>query len=168
MVELNNERIEKILHEETPKKEELPTILRSIYTRYMRLYERYLDDIDALNDAKIAGLSKYHDETLSLVKYYYLDIPLDIIMPLKEFEDAYTSNLLGPEWHEFIFGQYKEFRNKNKSGKKSEEDLKREFKEKTLEAFYDVMDYVFRDGFGTESQTAKETVTGIAGLLFGQ
>ena len=167
MVELNNERIEKILHEETPKKEELPTILRSIYTRYMRLYERYLDDIDALNDAKIAGLRDYHDETLSLVKYFYLDIPLDIIMPLKEFEDAYTSKMLGDGWHEFIFGQYKEFKN-NKSGKKSEEVLKDEFKEKTIEAFYDVMDYIFRSGFGTESETAKETVTGIAGLLFGQ
>ena len=41
MVELSNERIEQILHEETMKKEELETILRSIYTRYMRLYEKY-------------------------------------------------------------------------------------------------------------------------------
>lgn len=40
MVGLSNERIEQILHEETAKKEELQTILRGIYTRYMRLYER--------------------------------------------------------------------------------------------------------------------------------
>ena len=54
MVELSNERIGKILHEETVKTEELATILRSIYTRYMRLYEKYFADIDALNDEKVA------------------------------------------------------------------------------------------------------------------
>ena len=41
MVELSNERISKILHEETAKKEELSTILRGIYTRYMHLFEKY-------------------------------------------------------------------------------------------------------------------------------
>ena len=54
MVELSNERIEQILHEETKKTEALPTILRGIYTRYMRLYERYFADVDALNDGRIA------------------------------------------------------------------------------------------------------------------
>ena len=39
MVELNNERIDEILHKETVKTEEQATILRAIYTRYMRLYE---------------------------------------------------------------------------------------------------------------------------------
>ena len=54
MIKLSNERIEQILHEETVKKEELATILRSIYNRYMWLYEKYFADIDALNDEKIS------------------------------------------------------------------------------------------------------------------
>ena len=61
MVELSNERIGQILHEETTKKEESETILRGIYTRYMRLFEKYLADIDALNDEKIADFKKYHE-----------------------------------------------------------------------------------------------------------
>ena len=56
MVELSNRRIEQILHEETAKKEELATILRGIYTRYMHLYESYFADIDALSDDKVAEL----------------------------------------------------------------------------------------------------------------
>lgn len=54
MLELSNERIEQILHEETTKTVELATLLHSIYIRYMRLFEGYFSDIDALNDAKIA------------------------------------------------------------------------------------------------------------------
>lgn len=50
MIELSHERIEQILHEETVKKEDLDTILRGIYFRYMRLYERYFADLDALDD----------------------------------------------------------------------------------------------------------------------
>ena len=45
MIELSNERIEQILHEETVKEEKVSTILRGIYTRYMRLYEKYFSDI---------------------------------------------------------------------------------------------------------------------------
>ena len=127
MVELSNERVEQILNEETVKTEELKTILRGIYTRYMRLFEKYLSDIDALNDDEIEKLKNYHEETRSLVKYYYLDIPLDTCILIKA-----------------------------------------EFEEKTLESFYDAMDYVFRDIFGTESKTASETADGIAGLLFGE
>ena len=37
MIELSKERIAQILHEETVKKEDADTILRSIYTRYMCL-----------------------------------------------------------------------------------------------------------------------------------
>ena len=40
MVELSKVRIGQILHKETTKKEDLETILRSLYTRYMRLYEK--------------------------------------------------------------------------------------------------------------------------------
>ena len=83
MVELSKERVEQILHEETMKKEELETILRSIYTRYMHLFENYFADLDALNDDKVAELKKYHEETKSLVRYYYLDIPQDICMDIK-------------------------------------------------------------------------------------
>ena len=115
MVELSKERIEQILHEETMKKEELETILRSIYTRYMRLYEKYFADIDALNDDEVAELRKYHEETRSLVRYYYMDIPLDICMGLKEFENKYSANLLGPEWHEYLFDSYEEFKEKIRS-----------------------------------------------------
>ena len=53
----------------------MATLLRSIYTRYMRLFEGYFADIDALNDTKIAQFRKYHEETCSLVRYYYMDIP---------------------------------------------------------------------------------------------
>lgn len=168
MVELSNERVEQILNEETVKTEELKTILRGIYTRYMRLFEKYLSDIDALNDDEIEKLKNYHEETRSLVKYYYLDIPLDTCILISEFEDEYSCKMLGADWHEFIFGKYKEFKDKNRDGKKSEEVLKAEFEEKTLESFYDAMDYVFRDSFGTESKTASETADGIAGLLFGE
>ena len=48
MVELSKERIAQILHEETVKKEDSDTILRSVYTRYMCLYEKYFADIDGL------------------------------------------------------------------------------------------------------------------------
>ena len=94
MVELSKERIEQILHEETMKKEELDTILRSIYTRYMHLFENYFSDIDALNDDEIAKLRNYHEETRSLIKYYYMDIPQDICTGIKEFENKYSANLL--------------------------------------------------------------------------
>ena len=168
MVELSNERIDQILHEETAKTEELTTILRSIYTRYMRLYEKYFADIDALNNDKIAELRKYHEETKSLVKYYYMDIPQDICEGIKEFEKKYSANLLGSEWHEYLFGSYEEFREKSKIKDKSEECFKAEFARQALSDFYDAMDYIFREGFGTDSQTAKSFVSGITGLLFGK
>ncbi len=168
MIELSNERIKRILHEETTKKEELDTVLRSIYTRYMLLYERYFDDIDSLSDDDIAKLRAYHDETRSLVKYYYMDIPLDVCRGLREFENTYTDNLLGPEWHEFLFDSYEDFTEMSKNINKSEEYLKAEFKKENLTIFYDAMDYVFREGFGTGSQSTKEIVKGITGLLFGE
>ncbi len=168
MVELSNERIGQILHEETVKKEETEAILRSVYTRYMRLYEKYFADIDALNDDAIAGMRSYHEETWSLIKYYYMDIPMDICSGLKEFENKYGSNLLGPEWHTYLFNGYEDFKKNSGIMNKSEEYLKAEFRKQILEAFYDAMDYVFREGFGTGSQTAKKLVSGIAGLLFGK
>ncbi len=168
MVELSKVRIGQILHKETTKKEDLETILRSIYTRYMRLYEKYFVDIDALNDDEIAELRNYHEETRSLVKYYYMDIPLDVCVGIKEFENKYSANLLGSEWHEYLFDSYEEFKKQSDSWNKSEEYLKAEFAKQALAAFYEAMDYVFRDGFGTGSQTAKNVVSGITGLLFGK
>ena len=168
MIELSNKRLEEILHKETPKEEELATILRSIYTRYMRLYERYFADIDALTDDEIAELRKYHEETGSLVKYYYMDIPQDICTGIREFEDKYSVNLLGAEWHKYLFDSYEEFREKSESKNKSGEDLKEAFAKQTLTAFYDAMGSVFREGFGTGSQTVNHVINGITGLLFGK
>ena len=158
MVELSKERIDQILHEETVKTEELATILRSIYARYMNLYENYYADIDALNDEKIAELRDYHEETRSLIKYYYLDIPQDVCTGLKEVEKRYIANLLGPEWHQHLFRSYEEFKEKNKSTEKAEEDYKKEFKNEMLTAFYDSADYIFREGFGTGSQAVKNVM----------
>ena len=45
--------------------------------------------------------------------------------------------------------------------------MKAAFIKHALEDFYDAMDYVFRDGFGTGSQSAKNVYTEIKGLLFG-
>ena len=168
MVELSKERIDKILHEETTKKEDLDTILRAVYTRYMRLYEKYFSDIDALNDDEIAGLKNYHEETRSLIRYYYMDIPQDICHGFMEFEKKYSDRLLGDKWHKYLFDSFKEFREKSRGDNKTREYLKAEFTKQTLAEIYEGMDYVFRDGFGTGSQTVKDVTSGIAGLLFGK
>ena len=168
MVELSTERAERILHEETLKTEALATILRGIYTRYMRLYEKYFADIDALDDEMIAELRAYQEETNSLVKYYYMDIPLDICMALHEFETQYGEKLLGPGWDKYLLGRFREFRDENEFEDKSEACLKAEFTKQNLSVFYYTMDSVFRDGFGTGSQTAEKVIRGIAGLLFGE
>lgn len=168
MVELKRERIEQMLHEETTKKEELETVLRCIYTRYMLLFEKYFTDIDTLDDDKIAELKKYHEETKSLVRYYYLDIPMDICMDIKEFENKYSSRLLGAEWRDFIFKTYEDFRENSSSRNKGEDYLKEEFRKQTLTSFYEAMDYIFREGFGTSSNTAKKVVSGITDLFFGK
>ena len=168
MVELSSERVEEILHKETMKTEELTTILRGVYTRYMRLFEKYFADIDALNDEEIAKLKKYHEETISLVKYYYLDISLDIIVGLNEIDEKYCTKLLGPDWHKYLFDDYKEYKAEKKDGNKGEECIKKEYSERSISAFYDVMDYIFRDGFGTSSKTFESVTSGIAGMLFGE
>ena len=167
MKELTNERIEQILYEETTKKEELSTILRGIYTRYMRLYEQYFADIDALNDDMIAEFRKDQEETDSLVRYYFLDIPEDICGHIKEFNEQVNARLLGPEWHKCLFDLYEDFKRESWA-KKTEEIFKAEFEKKALESFYDAMGSVFREGFGTGSKTGENILSGIAGLLFGK
>ena len=166
MIELNNERAEAILKEETPKTTELATILRAIYTRYLRLYEKYFADIKALNNDKIAELNRYHEETRSLVKYYYMDIPQDVCNDLKEFDEQHGSKLLGPGWHQFLFECYEEFKDQNWG--KSEEAVQAEFRNKAMEGFYEAMGSVFRQGFGTESKNASNFIEGIGNLLFGK
>ena len=168
MLELSNERVECILEKETQKTESAITILRAIYTRYMYLYEKYFADIDALNNDKIAELKKYHEETLSLVKYYYMDIPQDVCRALDEFEEKYSDLLLGPSWHLYLFKSYDDFRNENRNKNISEKDIKAEFSKRALKAFYESMDYVFREGFGTGSKTVENVVSGISSLLFGK
>lgn len=168
MIELSHERVEQILHEETPKTEELSTILRGIYTRYMRLYERYFADIDALNDDKIAEFKEYYEETRSLMKYYYMDIPQDICTELLEFDDEYSAKLLGNDWHKYISNSYSNYKSLYKEKGKSEEGLKAEYSEQILEAFYDAMDSIFRKGFETESEEAEQVTKGLTDLLFGE
>ena len=168
MIELNNERMQQILHDETAKTEDLTTILRGIYTRYMNLYERYFADFDALNDDKVAEFGKYHEETRSLIKYYYLDIPQDICSGIKEFEEKVSDKLLGREWKKNLYDVYDEFREKCKVRNRSDEYYQTEFAKQALKEFYEAMEYIFRDGFGPDSQTAKDIFGGISGLLFGK
>ena len=158
------------LMEEVPESP-LPTFTvkgRSIYIRYLRLYERYFADIDALDDDEIEELKKYHEETKSVVKYYYLDIPLDICMGLHDFDSKYNDKLLGSDWRTYLFDIYADFKSENRSNDQSEASSKAAFAEQTLTAFYSAMDSIFRDGFGTGSKTAEKVVSGIAGLLFGK
>ena len=168
MAGLTNERIDEILHKETVKKEELDTILRSVYTRYMYLYENYFEDTDALDDDKIAEFRSYHEETGKLIKYYYMDIPQDICKLLYEIDKYYTARLLGTDWRKYLSELYKDFKENNTSKNKNKEYLKAEFKKQTMEEFYDAMDYTFRDGFGTGSKTESDILSGIKGLLFGK
>jgi len=167
MVELSNERIEQILHEETKKTEALPLILRSIYARYMNLYEDYVAHFDTLNDDKIAGFKKQHEETKSLIKYYYMDIPEDVCDELGEFEEKSSDILLGRDWKMHLYDAYDEFKEKNDAWGKSEDYYKAEFKKYALKEFYKAMGEIFRDGFGTNSETVRNASEGILGLLFG-
>lgn len=168
MIQLSNETIDRILHRETAKKEDLSTILRALYARYMRLYERYFADLDALDDDVIAEMRKYHEETLSLAKVYYMDIPQDICTKLEEFEEKYGARLLGPSWRRVLWDSYEEYRKKSGAKQLNGKTLKAEFAQQGLKAFYESMGYIFREGFGTESQAAKHVLNGISELFFGK
>jgi len=164
MVELSSERVNTILEEETQKTVKLKTLLRAVYNRYMHLYEKYFADIDALNDDVIAELNQYHEETRSLIKYYYMDIPQDICMELNDFDTKSVGKLLGSGWHEYLFDMYKYFRDVNWN--KSEEWVRAEFRKQAMDGFYDAMGSVFRKGFGTASETAGNIASELTGLLF--
>lgn len=167
MIELSNERLEQIVYKETPKTEVLSTILRSVYLRYMRLYEKIFADIDALNDDVIAELKQYHEETHSLVKVFYMDIPADTCWQIENFDETYTSKLLEGDWHKILSDGYKEFKDDDENRNKSEECLKAAFSKACLDAFYNKMEEVFRVGFGTQSKTRENFVSGLSNLLFG-
>lgn len=167
-MKLSNERIQQILHQETPQQEEVKTILRAVYIRYMNLFEKYLGDVDGLNDEKIAEMRQYHEETTSLIRYYYMDIPQDVCLGIKEFESRYTDNLLGAEWQKYLQDSFKEFKKESRKKDCSEEYLKKQFVEQNRTDFYEAIGYVFRDGFGTDSRSAKNMADGISGLLFGK
>ena len=168
MKELSVERIEEILHRETAKKEETAAILRAIYTRHMRLFERYFADIDALTDEKVHSLRDDYEETESLIRYYYMDIPQDICKCLQAFDSEYGEILLGADWHKVLFDLFREFKEKQRGKGKSKEAQKAEFQKQMLDAFYDAMDYIFRDGFGTGSQTFSSAANELQNLLFGK
>ena len=168
MVKLSNERIEEILHVETKQTEELPVILRSIYARYMNLYEDYFSAPDELNDDKIAAFRKYHEETISLIKYYYMDIPQDICSAIRDFEEKSSDKLLGREWKRVLYDAYEEFKEESDEWDMSEDYYKAAFKKCVLKEFYAAMEKIFRAGFDTESQTVKNVFEGISTLLFGR
>jgi hypothetical protein len=89
-------------------------------------------------------------------------------MDIKEFENKYCAKLLGSDWHDYILKNFEDFRENSRSRDKSEEHLRAEFTGEALSAFYEVMDYIFREGFGTESRAAKTLVSGIKDLFFGK
>ena len=168
MIELSKEVLEQILHEETAKGEDTKTILRAIYTRYMRMYEKYFEELENLDDGKIAELRKYHEETRSLIKLYYLDIPQDTCAKIEQFEEKGVNKLLGEEWRSTLEELYREFAKKYSNQGKSGEQLKKDFKAEAVRAFYETMEFIFRDGFGTESETARNVLSGIGELIFGK
>lgn len=166
MLELSSKRIDQILQEETPKTVVLSTVLRAIYYRYMTLYERYFAQIESLNDEKIAELRKYHEETRSLFRYYYMDIPQDVCMDIEEFEKKHSDKILGSVWRGYLDENYQEFVDDHDDEEISESALLAEFKKMNLEGFYDEMEDVFRDGFGTGSKHREGIINGLSGLLF--
>ena len=97
-----------------------------------------------------------------------MDIPQDVCLGLNAFDSEYSDRLLGPEWHKYLFDIFKDFKEKNNDKDRSRKHLSAEFSKQTLTAFYETMDYIFRDGFGTGSRTAKSVVSELKGILFGK
>ena len=168
MVELSNERIDKIMHEETLKTEDLKTLLRAIYTRYMHLFERYFADIDKLNDKKIAEFRKYHEETKSLMKYYYVDIPHDVFLYLSDYDERYVDKLLGTGWKDYLTENFNKFKKNKTKDSDDEKSIKAKFADHCLDDFYESMDDAFRDSFGSHSKTAEGFRGFITTMIFGE
>jgi hypothetical protein len=97
-----------------------------------------------------------------------MDIPQDICHEIHEFEEKVSDKLLGRDWKTHLYDIYEEYKAKNKDWNKKEEDYKAEFPKAAIDAFYEAMESIFRDAFGTNSATAKEFIEGVGGLLFGK
>ena len=168
MIELSYDQVDQIMHKDTPRSEDLPLILRSIYLRYLHLFETYFADIDALDDDKIIELKKYHEETRSLIKIFYLDIPMDVFYALGSVDEDDVSKMLSTELKQYVFDSFRNFMLENRDESKSKERFKLEFAQKNLTDFYSSMDTVFRGAFGTTSKTTENAVGWIGKLLFGE
>ena len=90
---------------------------------------------------------------------------MDIHYGLAKFDKDYTDKLLGPDWHDFLFENYEDYKDSHMSEDKTEEEIKAEFEEKALSYFYDDMDYIFRDDFGTGSKTEESLLEGLKNLF---
>ena len=167
MVKLDNERVEQILEKETLKTIPLPMLLRCIYNRYLDLYEDYIAEADKLTDEKIDAFKRRNEETQSLIKYYYMDIPEDICYDLNKFEEKIADELLGREWKRVFYDAFDEFKENHDDWNKSDDWYMAEFKKATRKELYKTLDDIFRDGFGTNSETGKNIFSGISNLLFG-
>ncbi len=167
MIQISNERAEQIIQEETKKTQPLPQLLRAIYTRYMNLYEDYIANIYDLTSEKIAAYKKQNDETIALVRYYYMDIPQDVCAGILVFEEKVGEKLLGPEWKTNLYDAYDEFKDNCNEWDMTEDYYKGAFKKYALKEFYEVMENIFRDGFGSESESSKNIFSGIKSLIFG-
>lgn len=167
MIQLSNERAEQIIQEETKKTQPLPQLLRAIYTRYMNLYEDYIANMFDLTSEKVAEYKKQNDETICLVRYYFMDIPQDVCEGIFDFEEKVGDKLLGPEWKTNLYDAYEEFKDKSDEWDMTEDYYKGAFKKYALKEFYEVMENIFRDGFSTHSERAKNIFSGIKSLIFG-
>ena len=67
----------------------------------------------------------------------------------------------------FVAVLYEEFKENSDEWDMPEDYYKAAFKKYALKEFYSVMENIFRDGFGTASQTAKDIFSGIKSLIFG-
>ena len=167
MVELSPERIEEILHKETVKEEDPKTVMRAVYNRYRCVFEQYIDQIFEMNQSKIDEFNKYHQETNSLIKYYFVDIPMDTCAALAKFEHDVMDYMLGPDWQRVILNGFEEFKRKNKNKYRlaNEETWRKKFKEELLSMFYVSMESAFRVSFESGSKAAEGLMDGLSAIF---
>ena len=84
------------------------------------------------------------------------------------FEEKVSDKLLGRDWKMHLYDIYDEYKAKNKARNKSEDYYKAEFSKAAMDSFYEMMETIFRKGFGTGSETPTGFLEGISGLLFGK
>ena len=96
-----------------------------------------------------------------------MDIPEETGTYLQVFDKEYTVKLLGPDWKKYVSESFQEFISEHKKEAKNEDHLKEMYREEILGAFYDAMNHVFRDGFGTANKTLEKVSKGLLSILFG-